>query len=80
MNINRSSQQILNNPLEAAKANSDILFDSATVAKLLRSDKDITLLVGSYRPDQHQRGRKVDTGDIRDFLNALTRFLRKTGS
>ena len=42
-------------------AYSDILFDSSAVAKLLRSDKDITLLVdGGYTPDHYAPGRKVD--------------------
>jgi phosphoenolpyruvate phosphomutase len=42
-------------------AYSDILFDSSAVAKLMRSDRDITLLVdGSYRPDQYEEGRKAD--------------------
>ncbi|HLH29922.1 MAG TPA: phosphoenolpyruvate mutase, partial [Terriglobia bacterium] len=39
-------------------AYSDILFDSSAVAKLLRSDKDITLLVdGGYTPDHYAPGR-----------------------
>jgi phosphoenolpyruvate phosphomutase len=42
-------------------AYSDILFDAAAIAKLLRSDRDITLLIdGSYHPDQYDEGRKVD--------------------
>jgi phosphoenolpyruvate phosphomutase len=42
-------------------AYSDILFDASTLAKLLRSDKDVTLLVDSgYKPSQYQPGRKVD--------------------
>jgi phosphoenolpyruvate phosphomutase len=42
-------------------AYSDILFDASAVAKLLRSDKDITLLVdSSYQPGHHKPGRKVD--------------------